>query len=264
MDLTGFFEQNRRIAIAFSGGTDSVYLMYEAVRAEVDVKAYCVRSAFQPAFEHEDALRMAELIGCPVEMIYADILSDERIRSNQEDRCYHCKKLIMSTILKAARSDGYEVICDGTNASDDLSERPGSRALVELGIVSPLRECGLTKSEIRRRSGAAGLPVWDKPAYSCLATRIHTGEEITSDKLMITEIAENLLHSMGFSDLRIRMKGRSALVQIREDQHEKAVLMADDILKELSAMYDDAAIDEDPRRLSEDMRICVDLGDIKH
>lgn len=249
MTLDGFFKANNKAAIAFSGGVDSVYLLYAACSAGADVKAYCVRSAFQPGFETEDARRMAELIGCEMKLIEADVLSDERVASNPENRCYYCKQHIMSAIADAAHADGYNVICDGTNASDDADDRPGFKALEEYGIKSPLRECGLTKDEIRQRSKEAGLPTWDKPAYACLATRIAHGERITEEKLRTTEKAEKALHEMGFTDFRVRMRGDSALVQIREDQHARALDMSERIETAIGGLYDSVQIDEKPRPL---------------
>lgn len=247
MRIDEFFKNNNKIAIAYSGGVDSVYLLYEAVRAGADVKAYCVKSAFQPGFETEDAIRLADQIGCETRILEVDVLSDEIIRSNPEDRCYYCKRRIMGAIIKAASDDGYDVICDGTNASDDIDDRPGYRALKELGIRSPLRECGLTKEDIRSASKKAGLETWNKHAYACLATRIKQGEQITEEKLAITEKAEGILRDMGFIDLRVRMRGDSALVQIREDQHSRAIKMQDEISKALAGLYSMVIIDEVPR-----------------
>lgn len=251
MKLEDFFRTNHRIAIAYSGGVDSVYLIYAAVNAGADVRAYCVRSAFQPGFETDDAERLAEQIGCSLSFIDVDVLSDEKVVSNPGNRCYYCKQHIMGAITEAAKADGFEVVCDGTNASDDSDDRPGFKALGEFGIKSPLRECGLTKTDIRRLSREAGLPTWDKPAYACLATRIAHGETITAEKLRITEKAEELLHNMGFTDFRVRMRGNSALVQIREDQHVRAISMRESITEALSGMYESVEIDEKPRPFSQ-------------
>jgi uncharacterized protein len=134
-----------------------------------------------------------------------------------------CKKLLFAKILEQAAADGYDILLDGTNASDDPRDRPGMRALKELSILSPLRECGLSKEEIRRRSKEAGLFTWNKPAYACLATRIPTGEPITKEKLERTERAENFLFSLGFTDFRIRMSGTAAKLQVPASQIEKVI-----------------------------------------
>lgn len=247
MTIEKYFEVNNKLAVAFSGGVDSTYLLYAAVKAGADVKAYYVKSVFQPEFEFRDAVKLAELIGCELCVIEADVLSDEMVTSNPEDRCYYCKQHIMNAITVAAGADGYDIVCDGTNASDDADDRPGFRALGEYGIRSPLRECGLTKADIRLVSKAAGLPTWNKPAYACLATRILTGEIITEEKLRITEKAETILCDMGFRDFRARMRGNNALIQIEESQHEKALEHEAEIKKALSELYEEVKIDGSPR-----------------
>lgn len=254
MQLNGFFEANNRIAVAFSGGVDSTYLLYAAVKAGTDVKAYCVRSAFQPEFEFEDARMLAEQIGVEFEVIEVDVLSDEKVTANPSDRCYYCKTRIMTAIKAAAEADGYDIVCDGTNASDDAADRPGSKALEELGIRSPLKECGLTKTDIRRLSKEANLPTWDKPAYACLATRIRTGEKITEEKLKTTEKAEAIIHEMGFRDSRVRMRGKDALVQITEDQYAHALKRESEIKEALADLYDKIEIDEVPRPRNIDLK----------
>ena len=155
----------------------------------------------------------------------------------------------MGAIIRAASDDGCSLIIDGTNASDPADDRPGMKALKEFGIRSPLRECGITKQEVRRRSKEAGLPVWNKPAYACLATRIPCGEIITEEKLSKTEKAENTMREMGFTDFRVRMRGDSALVQIREDQHARALDMSERIETAIGGLYDSVQIDEKPRPL---------------
>lgn len=247
MTIEEYFAVNKKAAVAFSGGVDSAYLLYAAVRAGADVKAYYVKSVFQPEFEFEDAIRLADQIGCGLSVIEADVLSDERVKANPKDRCYYCKQHIMSAITETAKVDGYNAVCDGTNASDDADDRPGFKALGEYGIKSPLRECGLTKEDIRKASREAGLPTWNKPAYACLATRIHTGEEITAEKLNITEKAESLMHDMGFIDFRVRMRGENALIQVTENQIAEAFAREEEIRTALSEMYDEINIDENPR-----------------
>ncbi len=202
--LRGYLASRERVAIAFSGGTDSSYLLYALRECGADFVAYTVRSAFQTAEETDDAVRLAESLGTETRIIDADVLSDARIISNPTDRCYHCKRLIFSSISRCASMDGCVCIMDGTNASDDPDGRPGMRALGELGIQSPLRECGITKRQVRELSRRANLPTWDRPSNSCLATRISTGIPITEEGLRRTESAEDELRCIGFSDIRVR------------------------------------------------------------
>ena len=203
MTLQTFFQQNPKVAVAFSGGTDSAFLLYAARQYAKEVHAYYVRSAFQPQFEYNDAVELAKQLDVSLTVIQVDVLSSPVVTANPPDRCYHCKKVIFSKITKAAAQDGFLVLLDGTNASDDASDRPGMKALQELKVLSPLRECELTKNQIRELSKKAGLFTWNKPAYACLATRIPTGCTITAERLSKTERAENFLMTLGFSDFRV-------------------------------------------------------------
>ena len=147
MTVKDFFRQTPRAAAAFSGGTDSALLLYLAKQNGCDVHAYYVKTAFQPEFELEDARRLAGELDIPMTVVEPDILAVPEAAANGTDRCYHCKRAIFTALQKAARGDGYTVLLDGTNASDDAGDRPGMRALRELGVRSPLRECGITKME---------------------------------------------------------------------------------------------------------------------
>ena len=248
MDLKQFFEQYPRVAIAFSGGVDSAYLLYEASKYAKQVKAYYVKTVFQPQFELDDAKRLAKELGVEMQVLEADILRDPAVVSNPADRCYHCKKRLFSCILKAAREDGFSVLLDGTNASDDASDRPGMRAIAELSVRSPLRECGLKKDAIRQLSREAGLFTHDKPAYACLATRIPVGEMITAGKLQRTEYAEDCLTALGFRDFRVRSMGDMAKIQIREEDLELAMTHRKEILNGLKKHYTGVLLDLEVRK----------------
>jgi hypothetical protein len=150
-------------------------------------------------------------------------------------------------VLEAAKKDGYELLIDGNNASDDADDRPGMKAVLELNVRSPLRECGITKAEVRKLSKSAGLFTWDKPAYACLATRIPTGEIITAEKLTATENAESTLADLGFTDFRIRMVGKNAKIQVREEQLNKLLLHRTEILEKLKPYYASVTLDLEVR-----------------
>ena len=247
MELKDFFKEHPKAALAFSGGVDSAYLLYAAQKAGADVTAYYVKTAFQPAFELEDARKLAAELGARLKIISLDVLADPVIRSNPADRCYHCKRRIFSAIGEAAGADGYELLLDGTNASDDSGDRPGMRALQELSVLSPLRICGLTKAEIRRLSKEAGLFTWDKPAYACLATRIPAGQAISEESLQRTERAEEFLRSLGFSDFRIRLFSGCARLQLREEDLPGLMEKRREILQELNKDYDAVFLDLEVR-----------------
>lgn len=247
MTITDFFTRYPKVAIAFSGGVDSAFLLYVGKCAKADVTAYYVKTQFQPQFEYEDAKRLAEELAVPMKVIKLDILQDEIIKKNPDNRCYFCKQHIFSAILQAAKADGYELVADGTNASDDAADRPGMKALAELSVRSPLRECGLTKDEIRRLSKEAGLFTWDKLAYACLATRIKSGEPVTEEKLKITEAAEGFLTGLGFSDFRVRMIGNMARLQVKKEQFALALEKKEEIVTELKNYYDAVMLDLEGR-----------------
>lgn len=247
MKLSEYFEKTPEAAIAFSGGVDSAYLLYAALQSGARVRAYYVKSAFQPQFELDDAMKLAGQLQADMQIIEADVLAVEIIAANPPDRCYHCKKIIFEAIAEAAGEDGFTVLLDGTNASDEEGDRPGMRALRELSVQSPLRICGLTKEEIRCLSREAGLFTWDKPAYACLATRIPAGEKITEQKLSATEAAEDYLFDLGFTDFRVRMEGDIARLQFPDSQMNRALEKRKEILQELKKYYRAVLLDLETR-----------------
>lgn len=243
MTLEEFFAEHKRIALAFSGGVDSAFLLYAAIKCGCEVRAYYVRTAFQPEFEYEDACRLARELNADMTTISLNILEDEEITANPKERCYYCKKRIFHSIVKHAHADGFTVVCDGTNASDDIADRPGYRALQEMQVLSPLRICGLTKEEIRNQSKDAGLFTHDKPAYACLATRIPTGMHITPKLLQRTEWAEDILTQMGFSDFRVRTLGNCARIQIKKQQFPLIFKQWEAVQNKLSECYEGVTLD---------------------
>jgi uncharacterized protein len=172
MNLKEFFVKYPRVAVAFSGGVDSAYLLYAAKKYATNVCAYYVKSDFQPRFELDDAIKLAKQLDAEIKIINLDILSVPCVKENPANRCYYCKKAIFSAIITEAEKDGFIILAYGTNASDDENDRPGVKALRELSVLSPLKQAGLTKTDIRKFSKEAGLFTWNKPAYACLETRV--------------------------------------------------------------------------------------------
>ena len=233
-----------RVGVAFSGGVDSSYLLYAAKAAGCDARAYFIKSQFQPQFELDDAVRLADTIGVPLTVGTCDALCDPNVANNPPDRCYYCKNAIVSKLWELARTDGIEVLCDGSNADDDDSDRPGMRALREQGVLSPLRDCGLTKADIRRLSKQAGLFTHDKPSYACLATRIPTNTVITEELLYKIERAESALFGMGFSDFRVRLiPPDGAKLQMPAAQWDLAAARRAEILTALQPYFADVVLD---------------------
>ncbi len=247
MALDAFFKKTKKAALAFSGGADSSFLLAWAMKCGCDVKPYFVRTQFQPKFELEDAKLVSSLLGAELTVLEHDILNNDMVRKNNADRCYHCKKEILSLISKKAGEDGYDVIMDGLNASDDISDRPGVRAAIEFGVISPLFDCRVWKNEIRSLSKQIGLPTWDKPSYACLATRIETGVPIESDVLSRVEAAEQILLTLGLSDLRLRVRGKTGLLQVKGDQLAMAENSLEEIKKRLQPYFADVKLDDKTR-----------------
>lgn len=247
MTLLAFFKENPKAALGFSGGVDSSYLLYAGVQAGADIHPYYIKTAFQPQFELDDAERLCAQLGVPLTVLELDVLKNEAVTANPPDRCYHCKAALFGALSTRALADGYTLLLDGTNASDDAGDRPGMRALKELHVCSPLRECGLTKAEIRRLSREAGLFTWDKPAYACLATRIPSGDAITAEKLLATERAEAFLFSLGLTDFRVRDYRGAARLQFPEVQLNAVLAHRAEILQELKKDYPAVLLDLEVR-----------------
>ncbi len=247
MTLLAFFKENPKAALGFSGGVDSSYLLYAGVQAGADIHPYYIKTAFQPQFELDDAERLCAQLGVPLTVLELDVLKNEAVTANPPDRCYHCKTALFGALSTRALADGYTLLLDGTNASDDAGDRPGMRALKELHVCSPLRECGLTKAEIRRLSREAGLFTWDKPAYACLATRIPSGDAITAEKLLATERAEAFLFSLGLTDFRVRDYRGAARLQFPEAQLNAVLAHRAEILQELKKDYPAVLLDLEVR-----------------
>ncbi len=204
------------VAVAFSGGADSTFLLKTAHDVlGGGVLAVTAASPIHPAEELRPARAFAADIGVPHVVIETDELEDDAFRNNRPDRCYHCKRELLRKILEAAEEHGAGNVADGSNADDLHDFRPGARAAEELGVLTPLRDAGLAKQDIRTLSRRAGLRTWDKPQGACLASRFPYGTEIMPDRLEMVERAEALLHQLGFRHCRVRWHGETAGVVAR-------------------------------------------------
>ena len=213
--LAVLLEKCMPLAVAFSGGVDSTYLLHEAVKAGKEkVTALIMKTPSVPERELDEAVTFCKSRGISFFVLPADPFSAAGFRENGRDRCYICKHFLFSALLEKAKEEGIPFVADGTNADDTKEFRPGLKALKELDIRSPLAEAGLTKKEIRELSEKEGLPTWNKPSFSCLATRFPYGEELTVEKLRRTEAAENLLAELGFTQRRVRVHGNLARIEV--------------------------------------------------
>ena len=243
MTLQEFFTEHPKAALGFSGGVDSSYLLYAGIKAGADIRPYFIKTAFQPEFELEDAKRLCAQLGAELYIIELDALANPDVVKNPANRCYYCKTGLFGTLQQRAKADGYTVLLDGTNASDDAGDRPGMKALTEMSVLSPLRLCGLTKAQIREFSREAGLFTWDKPAYACLATRVPTGEAITEALLVRVEGAEQVLFSLGFTDFRVRVFYDAARVQLKPAQMQQALSRRSEILENMKPYFEIVLLD---------------------
>ena len=210
--------------VAFSGGVDSAYLAYVA-NDELGDRALAVTgdSASYPTFQRELADQLTTQFGIRHRIIFTEEFEDSNYTSNPANRCYYCKSELYTKLDQLKREDGFEVICDGTNADDIGDYRPGRQAARELGVRSPLLECRMTKADIRKMSRRAGLPTWDQPASACLSSRVPYGQVVTIEKLSMIDKAEMTLKELGFRQVRVRHHGDVARIEVAEAEMPRAL-----------------------------------------
>ena len=220
------------LLVSYSGGIDSTVLALLAQKALQD-KAKCILfdSPLVPRRAVDEAEEIARKFGLSYNIISFPIMENEEFRKNRPDRCYICKKQSAKMLRDQAEKLEISNIADGINASDLNEYRPGLQASNEEGIRHPFLSLGIQKKQIRQMAQDCGFDFWNKPSSSCLASRIPYGEEITVEKLQIIEKAENFLHGLGFSNLRVRLHGKIARIELIPEEFEKAVNMRDKILE---------------------------------
>ena len=247
--LKEYFYEKRRVALAFSGGVDSSFLAYFSRFCGTDVTAYYVKTEFQQESNLGKVRRFCNEQDIPLKVLERSALGDKNMTSNGPDRCYHCKRMMMNAIKKAAAADGYDAVIDGTNASDPVEGRPGTKALGELAVESPLKFCGITKDMVRKLSKDAGLDTWNLPSDSCLATRVEQGRVITSGDLKRIDRAESLFRCKGLSDFRILInKNGDAKLRVSENDRVKAAAALASVGMDLSDDFASIGLDPEPRK----------------
>ncbi len=235
-DLRNDIKRLNSVAVSFSGGVDSSFLL--KVAADVlgeNAIAVTIRSPFFPQSESDEAQAFCREQKIRQVMCERNVLEIAEVARNPKDRCYHCKKEMFRQIRAVAQELGMEHVIEGSNTDDDGDYRPGMLAVAELGIISPLKDCGLTKADIRALSKYLGLPTWEKPSFACLASRFVYGEKITEEKLSMVERAEQLLFDLGFRQFRVRIHGRMARIEVEPE--EFARIMQEEVRTEIAEKF---------------------------
>lgn len=213
--LKSIIKNYGKVGIAFSGGVDSTLLLKVAHDLlEDNAVAFTASLRSVPAFELTEADEFCKAEGIRQIVCEINELEIKEFAANPADRCYYCKKNVLSRICSEAQKLGIAHIAEGSNVDDLGDFRPGRKAVEEFGVSSPLLEAGLIKAEIRELSRALNLPTWDKPAYACLASRIVHGETITEEKLRMIEKAESFLMKNGFRQMRVRLHGDLVRIEV--------------------------------------------------
>ena len=228
-------ESYGKVAVAYSAGVDSTFLLHACVKAlgKDNVVAITAKSAFMPGIECEEAKAFCKKNGIRWVSFEPKVMGIEELCENNQDRCYICKKHIFSVMIKAIRNEGIKHLLDGSNADDAGDFRPGMKALEELKVKSPLKLLGFTKEEIRSLSRVLEIPTWNKPSFACLATRIPYGEHIDEAKLKLVEKAEDYIRGLGFEEVRVRVHN-TVIARIELNPNDFSTFMRGDIRLEVN------------------------------
>jgi uncharacterized protein len=224
------------LLVAFSGGVDSSLLAVLA-REALGKRTRCVLldSPVVPREAIDEARLIARKYDLELEILPVSVMDDERFTRNPDKRCYWCKKDSAAVLKQRAQELGFACVADGINISDTGEHRPGLAASTEEGIVHPFLDAGMTKNDIRECARAGGFDFWDKPSAACLSSRIPYGDAITGEKLRMVEEAEAFLHKKGFRQVRVRVHGMVARIEVPIEEMHALLDMHAAVIGTLSA-----------------------------
>lgn len=235
--LLDYFEKQPSVIVAFSGGVDSALLCAAAFTALGErMLALTIHSPVESAESIEIAKAHAAQVGFPHHVIEYNDLENPLFVANPPDRCYICKKARFEGLLEFAKREGFATLVEGTNADDVDDYRPGRKAVLELGIQSPLLDLGFTKKEIRALLKAMGMPIWNRPSAPCFATRFPYGSPVTTQGLQQIIEGEAFMRDLGFDTVRVRHHGDTVKLEVDPAQFEGYITHRRQILEFFSGL----------------------------
>ena len=221
-ELENELKKLKKVAVCYSGGIDSSFLLYFAnkVLGKKNVLGVIANGQMVARSDYEDAIKFAKENNFNLAEISYNALEVEDFKNNTKNRCYSCKKNLMTKIKEEANKQGYINVLDGKNVDDTKVFRPGNKATQELGIISPLEKAGFTKADIRKYSKECGIKFWNKPSNSCLATRFPYNTVLTEEMLKKVEIAEDYIKQLNINRVRVRVHNNIARIEVEEKEFQ--------------------------------------------